>query len=108
MDWYLHREVTTKFQKVVANGANQYTVHIKLKNLITVEELATAPNYVTGGTNETEPGDIRTALFLYAPANGRLVQSAPDAEEVLTVRRLRLSKAGGRVELKEKSPFIWM
>lgn len=40
MDWYLHREVTTKFQKVVANGANQYTVHIKLKNLITVEELA--------------------------------------------------------------------
>lgn len=73
MDWYLHREVTTKFQKVVADGANQYTVHIKLKNLITVEELATAPNYVTGGTNETEPGDIRTALFLYAPANGRLV-----------------------------------
>lgn len=73
MDWYLHREVTTKFQKVVANGANQYTVHIKLKDLITVEELATAPNYVTGGTNETEPGDIRTALFLYAPANGRLV-----------------------------------
>lgn len=33
------------------------------------------------------------------------VQSAPDAEEVLTVRRLRLSKAGGRVELKEKSPL---
>ena len=73
MDWYLHREVTTKFQKVVANGTNQNTVHIKLKDLITVEELATAPHYVTGGTNETEPGDIRTALFLYAPANGRLV-----------------------------------
>lgn len=73
MDWYLHREVTTKFQKVATNGANQYTVHIKLKNLMTAEELATAPDYVTGGTDGTEPGDIRTALFLYAPANGRLV-----------------------------------
>ena len=28
MDWYLHREVTTEFQKVARNGANQYTAHI--------------------------------------------------------------------------------
>ena len=36
------------------------------------------------------------------------VQPPPDAEEAPTVRRPRLPKAGGRVELKEKSPFIWM
>ena len=56
MDWYLHREVITEFQKVARNGANQYTVHIK------------------------------TALFIYAPANGRLVdwefQNADDYKGV--------------------------
>ncbi len=102
MDWYLHREVTTKFQKVAANGANQYTVHIKLKNLMTAEELAMAPNYVTGGTDETEPGDIRTALFLYAPANGRLVdwkfQSQNDYQGVTVHDGLTL--AVGKVTLK--------
>lgn len=40
MDWYLHREVTTEFQKVARNGANQYTVHIKLQNTMTAEEAA--------------------------------------------------------------------
>ena len=102
MDWYLHREVTTEFQKVAANGANQYTVHIKLKNLMTAEELATAPNYVTGGTDETEPGDIRTALFLYAPANGRLVdwkfQNQNDYQGVTVHDGLTL--AVGKVTLK--------
>ena len=102
MDWYLHREVTTKFQKVAANGANQYTVHIKLKNLMTAEELATAPNYVTGGTDETDPGDIRTVLFLYAPANGRLVdwkfQNQNDYQGVTVHDGLTL--AVGKVTLK--------
>ena len=102
MDWYLHREVTTEFQKVAANGANQYTVHIKLKNLMTAEELAAAPNYVTGGTDETEPGDIRTALFLYAPANGRLVdwkfQNQNDYQGVTVHDGLTL--AVGKVTLK--------
>ena len=102
MDWYLHREVTTEFQKVAANGANQYTVHIKLKNLMTAEELAAAPNYVTGGTDGTEPGDIRTALFLYAPANGRLVdwkfQNQNDYQGVTVHDGLTL--AVGKVTLK--------
>lgn len=102
MDWYLHREVTTKFQKVATNGANQYTVHIKLKNLMTAEELATAPDYVTGGTDGTEPGDIRTALFLYAPANGRLVdwkfQNQNDYQGVTVHDGLTL--AVGKVTLK--------
>lgn len=97
MDWYLHREVTTEFQKVAANGANQYTVHIKLKNLMTAEELETAPNYVTGGTDGTEPGDIRTALFLYAPANGRLVdwkfQNSDDYQGVTVHDGLTLAVA---------------
>lgn len=102
MDWYLHREVTTEFQKVAANGANQYTVHIKMKNLMTAKELATAPNYVTGGTDGTEPGDIRTALFLYAPANGRLVdwkfQNQNDYQGVTVHDGLTL--AVGKVTLK--------
>lgn len=86
MDWYLHREVTTEFQKVARNGANQYTVHIKLQNTMTAEEAASEADYVTGGGNIVPKGQIKTALFIYAPANGRLVdwefQNADDYKGV--------------------------
>lgn len=86
MDWYLHREVTTEFQKVARNGANQYTVHIKLQNTMTAEEAASEAEYVTGGGNIVPKGQIKTALFIYAPANGRLVdwefQNADDCKGV--------------------------
>lgn len=86
MDWYLHREVTTEFQKVARNGANQYTVHIKLQNTITAEEAASEADYVTGAGNIVPKGQIKTALFIYAPANGRLVdwefQNADDYKGV--------------------------
>lgn len=86
MDWYLHREVTTEFQKVARNGANQYTVHIKLQNTLTAEEVASEAEYVTGGGNIVPKGQIKTALFIYAPANGRLVdwefQNADDYKGV--------------------------
>lgn len=86
MDWYLHREVTTEFQKVARNGANQYTVHIKLQNIMTAEEAASEAEYVTGGGNIVPKGQIKTALFIYAPANGRLVdwefQNADDYKGV--------------------------
>lgn len=86
MDWYLHREVTTEFQKVARNGANQYTVHIKLQNTLTAEEAASEAEYVTGGGNIVPKGQIKTALFIYAPANGRLVdwefQNADDYKGV--------------------------
>lgn len=86
MDWYLHREVTTEFQKVARNGANQYTVHIKLQNTMTAEEAASEAEYVTGGGNIVPKGQIKTALFIYAPANGRLVdwkfQNADDYKGV--------------------------
>jgi Tfp pilus assembly protein PilN len=86
MDWYLHREVTTEFQKVARNGANQYTVHIKLQNTMTAEEAASEVEYVTGGGNIVPKGQIKTALFIYAPANGRLVdwefQNADDYKGV--------------------------
>lgn len=86
MDWYLHREVTTEFQKVARNGANQYTVHIKLQNTMTAEEAASEADYVTGAGNIVPKGQIKTALFIYAPANGRLVdwefQNADDYKGV--------------------------
>ena len=73
-----------------------------MKNLMTAKELATAPNYVTGGTDGTEPGDIRTALFLYAPANGRLVdwkfQNQNDYQGVTVHDGLTLTV--GKVTLK--------
>lgn len=95
MDWYLHREVTTEFQKVARNGANQYTVHIKLQNTMTAEEAASEADYVTGGGNIVPKGQIKTALFIYAPANGRLVdwefQNADDYKGVTLHNGLTVS-----------------
>ena len=74
MDWYLKREITTSFDKVAANGANQYTVHIKLTNMMTADEVAKTPQYVLGDQLQgITNGQIKTAAFVYAPAGGRLV-----------------------------------
>ncbi|NEG89968.1 DUF4012 domain-containing protein [Bifidobacterium aerophilum] len=74
MDWYLKREVTSEFDKVAANGANQYTVHIKLTNMMTADQVASTPQYVLGSQLEgIANGQIKTAAFVYAPAGGRLV-----------------------------------
>lgn len=74
MDWYLKREVNTEYQKEAANGAKQYTVRIKLTNMVTPEQVATLPQYVIGDLPEgVSAGQIKTATFVYAPAGGRLV-----------------------------------
>lgn len=74
MDWYLKREISTEFDKTAENGANQYTVHIKVTNMMTADEVASTPQYVLGDQLEgIANGQIKTAMFLYAPAGGRLV-----------------------------------
>lgn len=74
MDWYLKREVSTEYQKDAANGAKQYTVHVKLTNTVTPEQVGTLPQYVIGDLPEgVSAGQIKTATFVYAPAGGRLV-----------------------------------
>lgn len=74
MDWYLKRSVEVKFDKVAPDGANQYTVHVKLTNMMTSDEVSSIPQYVLGYQPEgIENGQIGTAIFAYAPAGGRLV-----------------------------------
>lgn len=74
MDWYLRRRVRTAFQKTAANGVLQYTVTITLTNMMTTSQIATTPQYVLGDQKEgVTPGDINTAMYVYAPAGGRLV-----------------------------------
>lgn len=74
MDWYLDREVSVEYQKEAANGAKQYTVHIKLTNTMTQDQVASIPQYVLGDQLEgITNGQIKTALFVYAPVSGRLV-----------------------------------
>lgn len=74
VDWYLKREISTEFDKVADNGASQYTVHIKVTNMMTADEVASMPQYVLVDQLEgIANGQIKTAMFLYAPAGGRLV-----------------------------------
>lgn len=74
MDWYLKRDVSVKFDKVAPDGANQYTVHIKLTNMLTQDEVGQLPHYIVGPfLEELQAGQIDTAVFAYAPAGGRLV-----------------------------------
>lgn len=74
MDWYLKREVSVEHDTTAANGAEQYTVHIKLTNTMTADEVATLPHYIVGPfLDDMVAGQIRTQAFVYAPAGGRLV-----------------------------------
>nr|WP_274619263.1 DUF4012 domain-containing protein [Bifidobacterium amazonense] len=74
MDWYLKREVTTEFDKVAENGANQYTVHIRLTNTLSQDQISSLPKYIVGPyIDGLQAGQIRTQAFVYAPKNGRLV-----------------------------------
>ena len=74
MDWYLRREVSVEYDKVGISGGDQYTVRIKLTNMMTAEEAASLPRYIVGPyLDDLTAGQIRTAAFVYAPAGGRLV-----------------------------------
>lgn len=74
MDWYLKRSVDVKFDKVAPDGANQYTVKIKLTNMLTQDEVGQLPHYIVGPfLDDLQAGQIDTAIFVYAPAGGRLV-----------------------------------
>lgn len=74
MDWYLKREVSVEPDKTAANGASQYTVHIKLTNTLTPDEVSMLPQYIVGPfLDDIAAGQIRTQAFVYAPAGGRLV-----------------------------------
>ena len=74
MDWYLRREVSVEYDKVGISGGDQYTVHIKLTNILTDEEAASLPRYIVGPfLDDLTAGQVRTGAFVYAPAGGRLV-----------------------------------
>lgn len=74
MDWYLRREVSVEYDKVGISGGDQYTVRIKLTNMMTAEEAASLPRYIVGPfLDDLTAGQVRTAAFVYAPAGGRLV-----------------------------------
>ena len=48
MDWYLRREVSVEYDKVGISGGDQYTVRIKLTNMMTAEEAASLPPVYCG------------------------------------------------------------
>lgn len=74
MDWYLRREISVEYDKVGRSGGDQYTVHIKLTNMLTDEEADSLPQYIVGPyLDDLTAGQVRTAAFVYAPAGGRLV-----------------------------------
>lgn len=77
MDWYLKREVSIEPDTTHTGGADQYTVHIKLTNMITPEEVSTLPRYIVGPLAEgVEAGQIKTVAFVYAPAGGSLLDGS--------------------------------
>lgn len=74
MNWYLKRKVSMTFDGTAADGSDQYTVHVKLTNMMTSDQVASTPRYVLGDGLEGIPaGGIKTAMYAYAPAGGRLV-----------------------------------
>lgn len=76
-DWYLKRETSVKESSVNSDGSRTYTVHVKVTNTMTAEEAATLPVLVRGysdqKTGTERHGEIVTVMYLFAPADGRLV-----------------------------------
>lgn len=76
-DWYLKRESSVRESSVNTDGSRTYTVHVKVTNTITAEEAATLPVLVRGysdqKTGTERHGEIVTVMYLFAPADGRLV-----------------------------------
>lgn len=74
MDWYLRREVSVEYDQVGISGGDQYTVRIRLTNVMSSEEAAALPRYIVGPfLDDLTAGQVRTGAFVYAPAGGRLV-----------------------------------
>ncbi|KAB8288027.1 late cornified envelope protein 3C [Bifidobacterium ramosum] len=75
MDWYLTREITSKYDKTYPTGAKQYTIHVKLTNTADPAKVGTYPDAILGHDQHdvTRSGEISTIAYVYAPAGGRLV-----------------------------------
>ncbi|MBW3081181.1 DUF4012 domain-containing protein [Bifidobacterium sp. 79T10] len=86
MDWYLKREVTSTHDKTYPNGARQYTIHIKMTNTADATQVNAAPGLLRGhdGNGNSRHGEIVTVLYVYAPAEGRLVSWNPDFDQIAT------------------------
>ncbi|WP_236029478.1 DUF4012 domain-containing protein [Bifidobacterium miconisargentati] len=86
MDWYLKREVTSKYDKTYPNGARQYTLTVTLTNTADASAVAAAPDLLRGYDDDGKPrhGEIETVLYVYAPAGGRLVDWSEDFDQIAT------------------------
>ncbi|WP_241519663.1 DUF4012 domain-containing protein [Bifidobacterium callitrichidarum] len=86
MDWYLKREVTSKYDKTYPNGARQYTLTVTLTNTADASAVAAAPDLLRGYDGDGKPrrGEIETVLYVYAPAGGRLVDWSEDFDQIAT------------------------
>lgn len=73
MDWYLKREVSAQPDGTAADGSRRYTVRVRITNTMKPGDVAGTPLYILGGLSGMKPGQINTAVYLYAPAHGRLV-----------------------------------
>lgn len=78
MDWYLDRKVTADKSRDLADGSSQYKVHVSMANTLDPADADSLPDYVTGKgmserTEDVQTGEIVTMVYVYAPADGRLV-----------------------------------
>jgi hypothetical protein len=71
MDWYLKRNVSTKFVRRLSSGADEYEVTVNLINTLDSQNIPKLSTQVLG-TGNVEPGSISTMMYLYAPAGGSL------------------------------------
>ncbi|MCI1644516.1 MAG: DUF4012 domain-containing protein [Bifidobacterium crudilactis] len=77
MDWFLRREVSIVSERVIDGAVREYEVEVSLSNTMTEEQVGVMPRYVLGGSSNSQlrPGSIDTAIYLYAPAGGGIVES---------------------------------
>lgn len=112
MDWYLDRSVSASKTQELSSGAAQYALHVTMRNSLAASDVASLPAYVTGEgmsaqTEGVQPGDIWTMVYIYAPADGRLVDwklSDGSSFDTISVHK-GLTVGAKRVVLKPGESF---
>lgn len=114
MDWYLDRMITTKKAKTLSSGAQNYSVHITMKNTLNESDVASLPRYVSGEgmserSEDVQVGEIWTMVYVYAPADGRLVDwKLSDGKSFDTITTHKgLTVGAKRVVLKPGETFTF-
>ncbi len=83
MDYYLQKTISVGSSVCRKDGLPTSAVEVTIKNTAPTDAATSLPAYITGGgTYGTKPGEIKTLIAVYAPANAIFLGASQDGKAV--------------------------